>query len=183
MKIEKPVARHDFNGLLSGKAIAVSTKKLKDAAFFTNKEGVDPEQILYQVYLLEPSVIQSGSLNWGLSVLNPVTINGECCMTRGHWHQDRECDEIYVGQSGCGLLMLMDESGTTWCEEVSTGSVHMINGKLAHRLINTGDEPLKVICCWPCRAGHDYAAAEEMPFGCRVYKQADGTIAFHTELQ
>ena len=120
--------------------------------------------------------MQAGSLYWGLSVLHPVLVHGECCMTRGHWHQDRRCDEVYLGQSGKGLLMLMDENGKTWCEEVIPGSVHLISGKLAHRLINTGTEDLKVQCCWPCQAHHDYAATESQPFGFRIYRKEDQII-------
>jgi glucose-6-phosphate isomerase len=47
---------------------------------------------------------------------------------------------------------------------------------LAHRLINTGDEDLKVACCWPTTAGHDYARVEAMPFPQRAYKTEEGEI-------
>ena len=43
--------------------------------------------------------------------------------------------------------------------------------------INTGDEPMKIGACWPCDAGHDYAAVERQPFGYRVYKE-EGTLRF-----
>ena len=28
-----------------------------------------------------------GNLNWGLTVLHPLCVAGECNMTRGHWHE------------------------------------------------------------------------------------------------
>ena len=45
------------------------------------------------------------------------------------------------------------------------------------RLINTGEKPMKIGACWPCDAGHDYAAVERQPFGYRVYKE-EGTLRF-----
>lgn len=71
----------------------------------------------------------------------------------------------------------MDEEGNTWAEEVSEGSLHHIDGHLAHRLINTGDEDMKVAACWGCDAGHDYAAVDAMPFGYRVMKEK-GKLVF-----
>ncbi|MCB6313949.1 cupin domain-containing protein, partial [Gordonibacter pamelaeae] len=85
-------------------------------------------------------------------MLYPVLVNGECNMTRGHWHENRECVEFYFCLSGEGLLMLMDEDGTTWAEKTYPGSLHHIDGHLAHRLINTGEEPMKIGACWPCDA-------------------------------
>lgn len=178
MKIIEPTIFHDFDDVLKGEEVNISEKRFKDAAFFyENASNMDENTIMYHVYMIGPKENQAGSLNWGLSVLYPVLVNGECNMTRGHWHNQLESDEIYVGQSGNGLLMLMDKTGNTWCEKVSAGSVHYISGQLAHRLINTGDEALKVICCWPVNAGHDYQAVEQRPFAYRVFKK-DNQLEF-----
>ena len=76
--------------------------------------------------------------------MEPVTIHGECNMTRGHFHMDWDCAEFYFGISGTGLLLLMDEDGKAWAERVAPGSLHHIDGHLAHRLINTGVR----FCAW-----------------------------------
>ena len=67
----------------------------------------------------------------------------------------------------------MDENGKTWCEKMKEGSLHHINGHHAHRLINTGNEDLKVICVWNANAGHDYQRVEQMPFNVRVFKKGE----------
>ena len=65
---------------------------------------------------------------------------------------------------------MMDEKGECFGEEVFPGSLHYIDGRYAHRLINTStDEDLKVGACWPVTAGHDYAATEKQPFTVRVF--------------
>ena len=118
-----------------------------------------------------------GNLNWGLTVLKPVYSHNECNMTKGHFHVNKDCAEIYFGIAGVGLLLLMDEEGHTWAEKVYEGSLHHIDGRIAHRLVNTGDEDLKVGACWPTSAGHDYHAIEKREFGYRVYKR-NGQIEF-----
>lgn len=174
MKTVPAFLRHtDF---LTGEGVVKATKKLKDAAFFADKTGVDPELVLYDVYARE-DVKKPGELNWGLTVLHPVTVNGECSMTRGHWHEDTDAAEYYWCLGGTGLLYLMDEDGTAWCEEMAPGSLHHIPGTLAHRLVNTGDEDLKVAACWPTTAGHDYARVEATPFPERAYKE-EGEIVW-----
>lgn len=117
-----------------------------------------------------------GELLWGLTILEPLCVSGECNMTRGHFHQDRNCAEYYFGLGGNGLLLLMDEEGTCHAEKVFKGSLHHISGKLAHRLINTGDEQLKVGACWSPAAGHDYEAIEKREFSYRVFKEDNEII-------
>lgn len=91
-------------------------------------------------------------------------------MTKGHFHENKDCVEFYFGIQGEGLLLLMDESGYTWAEKVFEGSLHHIDGHVAHRLVNIGEIDLKVGACWPTSAGHDYVAIEEKAFGYRIKK-------------
>ncbi len=158
--------------MIRGEHVSVYKKLLKETnGLFADTSAADPEMLLYTVYSYETGDPEkAGHLYWGLTVMESVTINGECNMTRGHFHTDRNCAEFYFGIAGTGLLMLMDETGKTWAEKVSKGSLHHIDGHIAHRLINTGTEPLNVGACWPTTAGHDYAAIEKRPFPCRVFK-------------
>ena len=178
MKVVKAPVTFDIHSVMEGSDVAVSTKRYKDAKSFFAKEGdLDENTVMYDVYSYTKGDAKRGNLNWGLTVLHPLCVAGECNMTRGHWHEDRDCAEFYFGVSGKGLLMLMDEEGNTWAEEVFEGSLHHIDGHLAHRLINTGDEDMKVAACWGCDAGHDYAAVDAMPFGYRVMKEK-GKLVF-----
>ena len=175
MKIMGPKAVHDFyNGVIEGRAVIKSRKLLKDIVMaYENPDGIeDPERVMYEVYSYEAEdKSQIGSLNWGLTVMYPECVNGECNFTRGHIHEDTSCSEFYFGLAGEGLLLLMDPEGNTWAEKIYPNSVHYIDGTLAHRLINTGDQVLKVGACWSPRAGHNYESVEKHPFAVRVYKK------------
>ena len=171
--IDASVFHRIYEEGITGKNVVVSQKLFKDIAFiYENAEGVPQDTVMYTVYSHsdgDPAAV--GNLNWGMTVLEPVFINGECNMTRGHFHYDKNCAEYYFGIGGEGLLVLMDEAGHTWAEKVTKGSLHHIDGKYAHRLVNTGNEPLAVGACWPTTAGHDYDAIDRMPFGYRIFKE------------
>ncbi len=147
--------------------------RMHKALLKKNPEGVDPETVLYEVQCDDGDPEVPGSLSYGLTTIYPNRINGECPFTKGHWHMDETVEEVYEGESGTGLLMYMNHDGMTWCEKVFPGSVHHIAGTLAHRLINTGDVPLKVRAVWPPSAGHNYDEVTAHPFGFRVYRNGD----------
>lgn len=157
---------------ISGNEIKTSQKLYKDARMFYESidESLDPQTVMYTVYSCEQGELKTGNLNWGLSVLEPVTVKGECNVTRGHFHEDLDCDEIYVCAQGEGFLLLMDADGKCTAEIMKPGSIHHIDGYQAHRLVNTGDTQLAVMCCWPSTAGHDYGRVEAMPFSVRAFK-------------
>ncbi|WP_237930068.1 glucose-6-phosphate isomerase family protein [Buttiauxella sp. S19-1] len=135
--------------------------------------ALPPETAIYQVEMLK-SPQGEGELYAGTTHLNPGRIGDEFYMTRGHFHQRREQGEVYFGLRGTGLLLLQDEQGKARFEQVSPGSVHIIPGATAHRLINTGTEVLSALAVWPTIAGHDYAALAQ-GFAQRVVLQ-DGKI-------
>ena len=172
MEIKEPaVLMNNIEGILSGEDVVCASKPFSKIDFvYENPEGMDPDTIMYDVYSCEKATKgKVGDLIWGMTVLHPITVNGECNMTRGHWHNDRNCAEYYYGIAGEGLLMFMDETGYTFAEKVYPGSLHYIDGKYAHRLINTSNEDFKVGACWNVVGGYDYASTEKTPFGFRVY--------------
>lgn len=173
-KVQQSLTGKDAEDLI-GKSTIKNVKYIEEMAqIYANSEAAKAagRTLAYTVYAYtEGDETLKGNLNWGLSVLEPVTVDGEYNMTRGHFHVDRDCAEFYFGISGNGLLLLMDESGKTWAEKVEAGSVHHIDGHVAHRLINSGDVQLKVGACWPTTAGHDYDALEEHPFQYRVFRE------------
>jgi glucose-6-phosphate isomerase, archaeal len=181
MKIYEPKLWHKISqGIMEGKDVKNHKKYLKDVKSLYKSENIlseyDPETIVYEVYSFgEGEEEKQGNLYWGMTVMHPLYIEGECNMTRGHFHQDRNCAEYYFGIEGEGLLLLMDDKGEMWAEKILPGTLHYIDGRYAHRMVNTGDTELKVGACWPTAAGHDYASIEAADFPYRIFK-IDGRI-------
>ena len=178
MKIINPELIHYFNGDLHGKKVERSCKLYKDAMSFYKSvdTSLDPDTVMYEVMTVNADKKEPGYLNWAISLLHPVKVNDECCMTRGHFHVVTDCEEYYWCAEGEGLLMFMDENGNDWCEKVCRNSLHHIDGHLAHRLINTGNTDLRIICCWNSNAGHDYRRVEAHPFPHRVFHREEGIV-------
>lgn len=127
------------------------------------------EQVVYDVEMLATTPAE-GELYTGVTHLYPGRVGCEYFMTRGHFHARREQGEVYFGLHGSGLLLLQTEQGEARLEKVFAGSVHIIPGFTAHRLINTGEEVLSALAVWPAIAGHDYAALAR-GFNIRVFEQ------------
>ena len=171
MEIREPKYLHDFfNGVITGNGVQSYKKLYKDISFAyeSKDENLDENTEMYEVYHFDEG--GENTLLWGLTILHPITVNGECNLTRGHFHKDRTEPEIYFGLGGEGLLMYMDEEGNSFCEKVYKGSIHYIHGNYAHRLINTGNRDFKVGACWRSAAGHDYKSIEDKSFPKKVYK-------------
>lgn len=176
MKIEQAKACHDFfDGVIVGEGVSCYKKTYNDMKLFYENidETISPDELMYEVFSYEGDTADD-MLFWGLTILYPVVVAGECNMTRGHFHLDRTKPEIYLGLSGEGLLLYMNQLGNTFAEYISRGSVHYIKGEYAHRLVNTGDTPLKVGACWEKAAGHDYEAIEKKQFPERIFKKDGG---------
>jgi len=54
---------------------------------------------------------------------------------------------------------------------MTPGSLHYVAGEVAHRIVNTGNMPIRVIASWPSDAGHDYNVADGRGFGARVVEE------------
>lgn len=166
-------------GALSGDGVAASGKKLGQIAhLFRDRDALsrmDPETVVYSVECHEAVAAGTpGGLFFGTSTVRSGRVGDEYFMTKGHFHSRRETAEYYWGISGSGVLLLMDENGVCRAEEVTAGSLHYIPGRVAHRLINTGEDDLVVGACWPSDAGHDYGSIETKGFPVRVVC-SDGT--------
>lgn len=170
MEIREPkYTQNFFDGILKGEGVKSYKKLYKNIAFAyeNTDDNLDQNTEMYEVYSFDEG--GENTILWGLTILHPITINGECNITRGHFHSDRTEPEIYFGLGGKGLLLYMDEE-ECFAERVSKGSIHYIHGNYAHRLINTGDVDFKVGACWRAAAGHDYGSIEKTPFLVRAYK-------------
>jgi glucose-6-phosphate isomerase len=160
-------------GKMTGAAIKQSRKQLKDLSGIFRDEArrkeADQDTTVYLVQWWEPAATGSeGGLFWGVTTIFPGRVGDEYFMTHGHFHANRTRAEYYGTVQGEGMLVLMDEKRHTWSEPMVPGSLHYIDGRSAHRAVNTGDTPLIFWACWPTDAGYDYAAIREKGFGARV---------------
>lgn len=163
-------------GAMSGAPVEESSKKLgelkglflDDAAL----EAMDAQREVYRVRWW-PTVGdgEPGGLFWGVTILHPGKVGEEYFMTHGHFHADKTRAEYYATASGHGVLVRMDDQRTTWGEEMSPGSLHYISGRHAHRVVNTGDEPLIFWACWGSDAGYDYGSIREHGFGANLVER------------
>lgn len=161
------------SGEISGEGIEESAKTLGQlAGIFHDEEArrkLDPDTVVYRVRFWRPVADgTNGGLFWGATVLQPGRVGEEFFMTHGHFHAVRNRAEYYATVKGTGALLLMRQDGETWSEPMSPGSVHYIPGSVAHRVANTGNEPLAFLASWPSDAGHDYAAIRSTGFGKRM---------------
>lgn len=171
MKILEPKYYYNFyDGVLKGKNVQHYKKYYKDIDFaYESKDITLPKNtLMYEVFSISKE--EDNTLFCGLTLMYPVMVNGECNLTRGHYHLDRSEPEVYFGCEGEGLLLFMKDN-EVFAEKVYKGSVHYINGQYAHRLVNTGSTVFKVGACWKEKAGHNYEEIERLPFPVRIFKK------------
>lgn len=164
------------NGRFHGENLGNSRRTLGELAGFFGDQAafaqMRPDTLVYEVQSYEPlEEGADGGLFWGNSTLYPGTVGDEYFMTKGHFHHIRNRGEFYVTCRGSGALLLMEEGGPTVSETMSRGSVHYIPGGHAHRVANTGSEPLVFIACWPSDAGYDYSTIERKGFSARLLRR------------
>jgi glucose-6-phosphate isomerase len=176
--IQNPSVFFDFQtGKIKSEKVVSSVKKLKDlSGVFLDKTAFDamnPEQTVYEVDALFPvEEGRKGGLFWGVTRILPGKVNREYFMTRGHFHANLDTAEFYWGIQGEGMLICMDTNGKVWAEKIQKNSLHYISGGIAHRVANTGNEPLVFGASWPSDAGHEYRTIEKNGFSARLIEQA-----------
>ena len=169
-----PILTNLQTGLLFGQEVVEVRRSVGDLAGYwldSDAAGELANELLYVTQTWFPeNEGTSGAVLWGNTTLMPGTVGDEYFMTRGHWHQKRECGELCVTTSGQGLLVLMDEQRDTSFEKMSPGSTHYVPGHTAHRTVNTGTDPLVFLCAWPADCGHEYASILDEGFSKRALR-------------
>ncbi len=176
--IDTPFKVDYSNGNISGKSVINPVKKIKDLQhIFEDKKAflkIDKEKIIYEVQVIRPvEEGRKGGLFYGKTIIHPGKVGNEYFMTKGHFHQKVDRAEFYWGIEGEGMLILMDKNRNTWAEKMYSGSLHYINGYIAHRTVNTGTTKLSFGACWPSDAGHNYQEIIDNGFSARL-KEVDG---------
>jgi glucose-6-phosphate isomerase len=176
------LATVDFDaatGLLHGAPVVEDVRSLGELKGVFEDEAawsrLDPAIPAYRVrcYFPVPDGT-AGGLFFGCTFLEPGTVGGEYFKTKGHFHAKRDTGEFYWGIRGEGILLLMNEDRTIRAERVTPGSLHYVPGRVAHRVVNVGDETLSFGACWPSDAGHDYETIRENGFSARVFRGPHG---------
>lgn len=170
-----------LTGMMQGAGVQRATKTLGQmGGLFHSGSPVcrlEESTVVYRVQWIEPVLLGTeGGLFWGSTIIEAGRVDDEYFMTQGHFHARRDRGECYGTIEGKGLLVLMKEDRTTWTEAMSPGSLHFIAGGLAHRVVNTGDNPLAFWACWPSDAGHDYAPIQAYGFGARILHRDGGPV-------
>ncbi|AIE85875.1 glucose-6-phosphate isomerase family protein [Fimbriimonas ginsengisoli] len=167
-----PIFTDLASGLLRGEQVAETRRTVGDLAGYWADETAAQacaDELLYTTQTWFPIEDGTeGAVLWGNTTLMPGRVGEERFMTRGHWHVKRDRGELVVTVSGKGLLVLMDEDRNATSEELTPGSTHWIDGRYAHRTVNTGDEPLVFLCAWPADCGHEYDAILSDGFSMKV---------------
>ncbi|MCC6681988.1 MAG: cupin domain-containing protein [Phycisphaeraceae bacterium] len=161
------------SGELQGAKVTQQQRTLADlAGVFADQvawAAMDGKQLVYRVQLYLPVPDNAeGGLFFGNTTIMPGRVGDEYFMTKGHFHACRNRAEYYWTLQGRGGLILMDEQRHCRLEWLSPGSLHYIPGHTAHRVANTGDEPLTFAACWPADAGHDYDTIARHGFTARL---------------
>ena len=166
------------NGDIKGKNVITAKKYLKDLPnIFGDEEAfskLDDDTLIFEVQAILPvDEGIEGGLFYGKTIIHPGKVGDEYYMTKGHFYQKIDRAEFYWGIEGEGILLLMDQKRNTWAEKIHPGSLHYIDGFIAHRTVNTGDTPLSFGACWPSDAGHHYQEIMDNGFSARLI-EVDG---------
>ena len=145
--------------------------EMKDEFLYGDLIDANAHDIVYEVSCTDVKK-QPGSLLQAITVIHPGDVGGELFMTKGHYHKDEMCDEIYICMSGKGALILQDENEAN-VVELTPGVSAYIPGKYGHRTVNISDEDFVFMSVWPGSSVYDYGRTKKEPFQKRIFK-ADG---------
>jgi glucose-6-phosphate isomerase len=118
----------------------------------------------------------------GVTRIQPGTIGGEYHMTKGHFHEAHDQPEIYFCVKGEGYLLMETREGEFRADKWIKGTISHIPPMWAHRVVNTGNEPLVFVASYHLAAGHIYEPVVEKGFAKRVIDE-NGKSVFKENLQ
>ena len=118
----------------------------------------------------------------GVTRIQPGTIGGEYHMTKGHFHEAHDQPEIYFCVKGEGYLLMETREGEFRADKWIKGTISHIPPMWAHRVVNTGNEPLVFVASYHLAAGHIYEPVVEKGFAKRVIDES-GKPVFKENLQ
>jgi glucose-6-phosphate isomerase len=172
----QPPVVNPITGVIVGESIVESTRALSDvASIFLDRrsaEAMDPATPVYTTFSLPETGLPE--LLFSTTIIQPGSVGDEFFMTRGHFHTNPERGEFNVTLRGQGAMILMDRARQMRWEPMTPGSIHNLDGRWAHRVANTGDEPLVFLCAWMSDCGHDYETIARDGFAARLFRSPSG---------
>jgi glucose-6-phosphate isomerase len=162
MIIEPSVLKVAASGRMDGRTGLKETRFRDMAGLFHDAAALQAivaargEEIAYSVDEFRPERVAPQELIFGTSMLRPGKVGEEYLLTRGHIHRRADRPEIYVCQSGRGVMHMELPDGTTRPVEMRPGSIVYVPGYWIHRSVNVGPELLVTLFCYPSDAGQDY---------------------------
>jgi glucose-6-phosphate isomerase, archaeal len=133
-------------------------------------EGGD--RIVYEIRYY-PFITSNSDMALGTTTIFPGTVGNEYHMTKGHFHAREDQPEIYHCVQGQGFLQMETRAGDYQVTPWKPGTITHIPPQYAHRVVNTGKEPLVFVATFHIAAGHDYAAIEQRGFA-NIFIERDG---------
>lgn len=113
------------------------------------KGEITGNPVIYRVYIKD-----FGDFKYGLTVINPGKIGKEFYMTKGHKHK-KPAGEIYILISGRGILLIKEKKERRKIN-LKKNKIYNIPRNSGHRLINTGNNELRVLTIYSKNAGQNY---------------------------
>ncbi len=151
---------------------AVLERRLSDMAGYYVQD-IEGDELAYSVHEVRVPTTSSNLLS-STTVLQPGKVRNEYFMTKGHFHENRDRAEIYLGLSGTGVIVMALEDGEARTADIRPGLATYIPGYWAHRTVNTGTEPLVFYAVYIGDAGYDYATIKEEGFPVIVVDNGSG---------
>lgn len=133
------------------------------------------DPIVYDI-CYHPFLTTKSDMSLGVSRIFPGRVGDEYHMTKGHIHEHDDQPEIYFCVQGEGYLLLQTLDGEFRAERWTTGTISHIPPMWAHRVVNTGANPLIFVASYHLSAGHDYAPIEAKGFR-KLVVERDGQPA------
>ena len=162
-------------------------RKVSDLAMmFADSEAVaalvkNGDPLVYEIFYYGFTTSVS-DMALGVTRIQPGTIGGEYHMTKGHFHEAHDQPEIYFCVKGEGYLLMETREGEFRADKWIKGTISHIPPMWAHRVVNTGNEPLVFVASYHLAAGHIYEPVVEKGFAKRVIDE-NGKSVFKENLQ
>ncbi|UCD03817.1 MAG: cupin domain-containing protein [Candidatus Woesearchaeota archaeon] len=133
--------------------IVRTLKDMKDC--YSDQEEVNEILKHYNPLIYEVFIKKTPNIDYGLNIMKPGVIGKEYYMTKGHVHK-KPSAESYLLLEGKGKIVIQNKEEAKVIDLIKNEEVIVPEG-YAHRLVNVGDKPLKVLTIYEPDAGHDYS--------------------------
>jgi glucose-6-phosphate isomerase len=134
---------------------------------------LDDDPLIYEYYERDVPA-EAGQIVQNITIVYPGTVDGEYYMTKGHYHANMKCSEVYLCLSGEGCLVMQTSRGEWDVKEYQPGRTVYVPPGWAHRSVNTGDKSLVLYAVFPAHSGHDYDKISKRGFLVKVMRNESG---------